>query len=345
MSIIVSILIFSIIVIFHEYGHFIFARRAGIYVEEFAVGMGPKLFGKQIGETMFSVRAIPFGGYCKMLGEDDPTLKDDRAFAAKTVWQRFLVVVGGPLFNFIMAFAFAIILLSISGISTTKVAKLMDDMPAKEAGILVGDEIVSFNDRSVIKNSELQNYLHFERAEEVNIGVIRNGEKLIIPVKPHVNENNRVLIGVVFDSLENSNILDILKHSFIELIYMIRTVFYSLGKLVTGQVSVKEMMGPIGLVSTISTGYKSASTYGVKSVIAVMSYFIVLLSANLGVMNLLPFPALDGGRLVFIIYEGIAKKPLNPKYEGYIHFVGFILLMALMVLISFNDIIRAIMGN
>ncbi len=345
MSIIISILIFSIIVVFHEYGHFLFARRAGIYVEEFALGMGPKLFGKQIGETMFSVRAIPFGGYCKMLGEDDPTLKDDRAFAAKTVWQRFLVVIGGPLFNFIMAFAFAIVLLSISGISTTKVEKVMDDMPAKEAGILVGDKIVSFNDRKIIKNSELQNYLHIERADEVKIGVIRNGEKLIIPIKPKVNENGRVLIGVVFGSIENANIFDIIKHSFIELAYMVRLVFYSLGKLISGGVSVKQMMGPVGLVSAISTGYKSASNYGIKSVIAVLSYFIVLLSANLGVMNLLPLPALDGGRLVFIIYEGIAKKPLNPKYEGTIHLVGFVLLMALMIFILYNDIVRLITGN
>ncbi len=345
MSIIISILIFSIIVVFHEYGHFTFARRAGIYVEEFALGMGPKLFGKKIGETMFSVRAIPFGGYCKMLGEDDPTLKDDRAFAAKTVWERFLVVIGGPLFNFIMAFVFAIILLSISGVSTTKVAKVMDDMPAKAAGIMEGDKIVSYNDRSIIKNSELQNYLHIERTEEVKIGVIRNGEKLIIPIKPKVTENGRVLIGVVFDSIENANVFDIIKHSFIELAYMVRLVFYSLGKLLTGAVSVKQMMGPVGLVSAISTGYKSASNYGVKSVIAVLSYFIVLLSANLGVMNLLPFPALDGGRLVFIIYEGIAKKPLNPKYEGTIHLVGFVLLMILMVVILYNDIIRLFTGN
>ncbi len=344
MSIIISIIIFSLIVVFHEYGHFTFARRAGIYVEEFALGMGPKLVGKKIGETLFTVRAIPFGGFCKMLGEDDPTLKDERAFASKTIWERFLVVFGGPFFNFIMAFVFAIIFISITGISTTEVAEVVGGMPAYEAGIKEGDKIVSYNGKKIIKNAELQTFLNVDKEEVVKIGVVRDGSKMEFEMTPKAHESGRLLIGVTFKSMDSYNVIDVIKYSFIELAYMVRLVFYSLGKLITGVVSVNQMMGPVGLVSAISTGYKSASDYGVKNVIAVLSYFVVLLSANLGVMNLLPIPALDGGRLIFIIYEAITKKPLNPEHEGRIHFIGFVLLMLLMVVIMYNDIRRLFLG-
>ncbi len=343
MSIVISILVFSIIVIFHEWGHFLFARRAGIMVEEFALGMGPKLFGKKYGDTLYSVRAIPFGGFCRMLGEDDPEVVDERSFGAQSVWDRFLVVFGGPLFNFIMAFVFAIIFIALTGISTTKVAEVVEGMPAYEAGIRAGDKIVSYDDMAVIKNKELQTYLNVEKEELVTIGVERDGQKMSFEVSP-VEKDGVVVIGIVFDGISNAGVLDIIKHSFIELAFMIRLVFYSLGKLLSGGVSVKQMMGPVGLVSTMSSGYTSAATFGVKNVIAFLSYFVVLLSANLGVMNLLPIPALDGGRLVFIIFEGITGKTVKPEWEGKIHFVGFALLMILMVFIMYNDIARLFTG-
>ncbi len=345
MSIVVSILVFSVIVIFHEWGHFLFARRAGIKVEEFALGMGPKLFSKQYGETLYSVRAIPFGGFCSMLGEDDASVDDERAFGAKSVWDRFLTVFGGPLFNFIMAFVFAIIFLALAGIATTEVVESMEGSPAYEAGIRSGDKIVGFDDMSVIKPKELQTYLNVENKEKVDITIIRDGEKMSFEVAPEKNENGIVVIGVAFDMIKSPNLWELIKYSFVELAFMVRLVFYSLAKLIGGGVSMKQMMGPVGLVSTMSTGYTSAAAYGVKNVIAFLSYFIVLLSANLGVMNLLPIPALDGGRLVFIIVEAVIGRPIKPEWENKIHLVGFALLMLLMVFVMYNDIARLVVNS
>ncbi len=346
MGILVSLIVFSLIVIFHEFGHFYFAKRAGIYVEEFALFMGPKLYSKKIGETVFSIRAIPIGGFCQMRGEDDNSLEDDRAFGSKSLWQRFLVLFGGPFFNFIMALVFAIIYFSISSITTNTFADVPEDMPAYQAGIRAGDEVVSFEEMSVIRHKELMNYLQLEKGDSFDIGVRRDGKIMHFNVSPVLAENGKTkVIGVRFARLEDKGIFDIIKHAFIELLHVIRLVFYSLGKLITGQVSIKEMMGPVGLVSVMSSGVKTSSNYGFVVVLAFISNFIVMISTNLGVMNLLPLPALDGGRIVFVIYEAITRKRVNAKAEGMINLVGFALLMLLMVFIMYNDIVNFIAGK
>ncbi len=340
MSILISILLFSLIVIFHEFGHFLLARRAGIYVEEFALGMGPKIVSKKIGETVFCINVIPFGGYCKMMGEESPNFDDDRSYSVKTIGQRFLVVLAGPFFNFILAFIFAMIYLSISGTASRVVDRALEDKPAYEAGIRAGDKIVGINGRRVIVFSELQILLNAEKPEIASIDVMRDGKKMTFDVKPYMDENGVYKIGVAFTSVSLKNFFKLVGYSFMEIVYMIRLVYYSLGELILGHVSKDQIAGPVGLVSAISTGYNESKAYGFKQVIATLSFFIVLLSSNLGVMNLLPIPALDGGRLMFIAYEAITKKPIKPEYEGRIHLVGFVILMGLMVFISFNDIVN-----
>ena len=339
MSIIIAILIFGLLVFFHELGHFLFARRAGILVEEFAIGMGPQLLKAKKGETIYSIRAIPFGGFCKMLGEDEAVEAGGRSFSEKSVWQRFTVIFGGPLFNFIMAFAFAVLFMAlVGGTLTTEIAQVDETLPAYEAGFQVGDVIVGFNNRHVFTADEFKLYLNNERPDRLDVTVRRNGEKVVLNLAPARMEDGSLRIGIAFGVLDFSNPLQVIKQAALEVLFWIRIVFYSLGMMLSGGVSKDDVAGPVGLIGAISSGYTESVQYGFKSVIATLSKYIVLLSANLGVMNLLPIPALDGGRLVFILIEAIRRKPVNPDSEGKIHFIGYVLLMGLMVFILFNDL-------
>lgn len=361
MSIIVSILIFGLIVFFHELGHFIFARRAGILVEEFAVGMGPQIVSIKRGETNWSIRAIPFGGYCKMLGEDGEGAKlgetgetgeageidlTGRSFTDKTVWQRFLVIIGGPFFNFILAFLFALVYLALAGSVSRTIDQVPKEYPAYEAGIRSGDVLVGYNGKTIISASELIIYLNNERPEVAEITVKRKTEsgteRLTYDIRPAVGDDGVYRIGINFMIEDTANPLVLVRAAFVEIAYWIRIVFYSLGMLLTGSVSRGSVAGPVGLVSVISEGYTESVQYGILPLIRTLSFYVVLLSANLGVMNLLPIPALDGGRLVFIAVEAVRGKPVDPEKEGRVHFIGYVILMGLMVLVLFNDIARVL---
>lgn len=338
MSYIVAALIFGLIVIIHELGHFVFARIAGIKVEEFAVGMGPKLISKQFGETYYSLRAVPFGGFCKMLGEDEAVEADGRSYSEKTAWQRFWVIFGGPLFNFILAFVFACIYLTLVGGTTRNIVDVDESMPAYEAGLLPGDKIVGFNDHYIISPNELILYLNQERPAVASITVKRQGEKITYDMTPVKSASGRLMIGIRFEELNVKNPFKLIGGAATEVAYWIRTVVYSLSMMLSGGVSKDDVAGPVGLVGAISEGYTESAKYGFTSVLSTMAWFVILLSSNLGVMNLLPIPALDGGRLVFILIEAIRGKPVDPDKEGMIHFFGYVALMALMVFIVFNDI-------
>ncbi len=339
MDIIVAILMFGLIVLVHEFGHFFFAKKSGIYVEEFALGMGPKIAGKKIGETLFSIRLLPFGGFCKMLGENEVS-DDERSFSVKSVWAKIMVVFGGPLFNFILAFFFAIIYLSISGaVQTSVISKVSENSPAAEAGILPGDKILKINGRSVIAYPEILIYINENKGEAIELEYLRDGEKASMVIKPMLSEDNRTYkIGVETEVQRFSNPFQLIKYSIIEIGFWIKITFYGLGQIFSGAIAAKEISGPVGIVSVVSTGYKESLKEGLLYLVRTMSFFIVLLSANLGVMNLMPIPALDGGRLVFLFIEAIRKKPIDEEKEGTIHFVGYVVLMGLMVLILFNDI-------
>ena len=361
MSIVISILIFGLIVFIHELGHFLFARKAGILVEEFAIGMGPQIIGRKIGETNYSVRIVPFGGYCKMYGEDGnveelasegsegieveekPPLIG-RAFSEKTVGQRFMVIIGGPLFNFILAFFFALIYLSIVGGFSRTIDEVPVEYPAYEAGIRSGDVLTAYNGKTIISASELRLYINNERPELAEITVKRTTEtgteKMTFDIEPALGEDGMLRIGINFALVDMSHPWNLVKGAVIEIIYWVRIVIYSLGLLISGGVSGDDIAGPVGLVSAISDGYSESVQYGFKTILATMSFYVILLSSNLGVMNLLPLPALDGGRLVFIAIEAIRGKPIDPDKEGRVHFIGYVLLMGLMVLVLFNDLTK-----
>lgn len=337
MSIIVALLIFGLIVLIHELGHFLFARKAGITVEEFAIGMGPKVVGKEIGGTLWSIRAVPFGGFCKMLGEDD-AVEEEGSYSSKSIWQRFQVIFAGPFFNFILAFVFAAIVLSMIGSVPRTISSVEEGSPAMEAGLLPGDVVVGYNGRAVLAQKELQIYMNHELPAVVELQVKRDGKKMSFEIEPFFDEQGLYRVGIGFERIYFTNPLEVIKQAAVEVVLQVRLVIYSLGQLISGEFAAEDVSGPVGIIGAVSESYEESLEYGFRVVFLNIASLIILLSANLGVMNLLPIPALDGGRLTFILVEAVRGKPMDPEKEGYIHFIGFVLLMGLMVLILFNDI-------
>lgn len=354
-GILIAFLVFSFIVFIHELGHFLLARMNGIGVEEFAIGMGPKLWSVKKGDTVYSIRILPIGGFCAMLGEDAAgggmsaekdgetvnVESDPRAFNNRPLRARILAVLAGPVFNFILAFIFAVVLIAASGVVTTTTINLADpEYPAYQAGLREGDRILSINGHSVLDPIEASTYIAVEGANPITVKVNRSGKVMTFEVTPKQVQREKqtmYMIGINYKQ-KTPNVGEVFYYAGLKFISMIRNTYYSLFALITGKVSLKMLSGPVGIVNAMSKGYTGGLT--LLQFLAIFSGQVVLLSANLGVMNLLPIPALDGGRLVFLAYEGIRGKPIDPKKEGYIHLAGFVLLMLLMAVIFGSDIIK-----
>lgn len=339
MKIIIAFLVFSIIIIFHELGHFLLAKANGIRVNEFCLGLGPTIFGITRGETKYSLKLLPFGGACMMEGEDEES-GDDRAFNKKSVWARISVVAAGPVFNFIMAFVFAFILTCNIGFDLPVLQNVTAGYAAEEAGMQAGDTVVKMNGTHIHFFREVSSYAMFHRGESVTVTYERDGERFNTTLTPKYDEESgRYLYGFQGSS-ENTfgTVFDNLKYSVYEVKYWISTTLGSLKMLVTGGVTLNDMSGPVGLVDAIGTSYEESVSYGYFVAFLQMLYISIVLAVNLGVMNLLPLPALDGGRLVFLIVEAVRGKRVDPDKEGMVHFVGLMLLLALMVVVMFNDI-------
>lgn len=340
MRFIVALLVFGVIVLFHEYGHYIVARKSGIIVEEFAIGMGPKIAGIQEGDTEFTIRALPIGGACMMRGEDSAEECEEGSFNSRPVWQRIAVVFAGPFFNFIMAFVCALILIAASGYMSGEILEVMDNSPAQEAGFEAGDKILKVDRTSVHTFSDFRMYIALNQSKSCDVTVLRNGEKQVITVTPKLDDDGVYRIGIVGGVIERPGPLGTVVSAFYELKSNINVVIKSLEMLIAGKVSSRDISGPVGIFTVIGDSYADAAQYGIKTVILTILDLILLLSANLGVMNLLPIPALDGGRLVFLAVEAVRGKPVSREKEGMVHFIGFVLLMIIMVLVLFNDIAR-----
>lgn len=339
-TVIIAIIVFGIIVLVHEFGHFIVAKKNGILVEEFAIGMGPKLVGVKKGETFYSIRILPLGGYCKMLGEDDKS-NDERAFGNKSVSARISVIAAGPFMNFLLAFVILLVLTVYLGFFySTTIDEVVDGYPAQEMGMKSGDRVIKVNETRIHTWEELSIMISESNGEEINFIVKREDQKLNINIKPMLEEQDNLWkIGIV-PAKEKDNILGMINHSFWKMILFVKLTISGFVKLVTGQVQGNQIAGPIGIVSMIGENYKQGLRVSIIAAIVNVSQMIVLLSANLGVLNLFPIPALDGSRLVFLMVEAIRKKPIDAKVEGTIHLVGFALLMLLMVFVGYNDIVN-----
>ncbi len=350
-SVIVAILVFGLIVLIHELGHFLFAKLNKIAVVEFSIGMGPRLFHIKKGETIYSIKALPIGGSCMMLGEDEEN-PDERAFQNRSIPARMSVIAAGPVFNFILAFILAMILVGMSGYDTTLIKEVTDHSPAYDAGIRPGDKLLKINGENVsmyrdyvlykiLKPDEKMNLVEFSRVNPATGA----SEIQSVSVTPQYSaENGKYLIGITITP-ENARVKSmggLVKYGYMEMEYDVKLTVKSLGMLFTGKASVKDLSGPVGIVVMIDDSVKAGLTVSVMAALMNVISMCILLSANLGVMNLLPIPALDGGRILFLIIEAVRGKRMDPEKEGLVNMISMAALMVFMIFVVFNDINRFI---
>lgn len=419
LNVFLAILVLSIIVIVHEFGHFIIAKANGITVVEFSIGFGPKLIHFRKGETEYCIKALPFGGACTMLGDEflemsviqseednDEELTDEekevkkrklaiengydmeKSFASKSVWARIAVIAAGPVFNFLLAFVCAVVIVGSLGYDPCDIDVIKDNSPATEAGLQEGDVITKVNGHKVTFYRDFYFYRAYNADKTLNITFTRDGEKMTTTVTPqHIKQqkyqvgimmNENCLISsvtkdspaekaglkandvikavdvtvepkmvevesydtgfVVYGDRVKTSPIGTLKYSVKEVGYSVKTVIQSLGMLFTGKIGFDSLLGPVGTVSTMSEIVEESKADGAFYVFLNLMNLAALISANLGVMNLLPIPALDGGRLVFLIIEALRGKPVKREHEGIVNFIGMILLVILMVVVLFKDI-------
>ena len=339
MIFVAAVLIFGIIIMIHEFGHFLFAKLNGISVIEFSLGMGPRLYSFEKGGTRYSVKILPFGGSCMMLGEDEEN-SDQSAFNNKSVWARISVVAAGPIFNFLLAFLLSMVIGGLTGYQPATVMEGMDGYPAKEAGLLPGDMITEINGRNIHSKDDITLYIQTHAGKTMKVeykradgnGGVERRSAVIVP--QYSEEDGGYLMGVRFDGVAKpvNGIGQLLVHSAYEVKYWIQYVFDAFYMMFHGEVSLNDLSGPVGIVTTIDDTVNQVIPYGRTVVILTLINFCILLSANLGVMNLLPIPALDGGRLVFLFIEAVRGKPIDKEKEGMVHMAG------MMVLVLFNDV-------
>ncbi len=341
LKIIIALLIFSLIIVIHEMGHFLLAKKNGIYVTEFSVGMGPRIVSFVKGETRYSLKLLPFGGSCMMLGEDE-AIDDERAFGKKPVWARISVIAAGPIFNFILAFILALFIVGKIGYDLPIVSEVMEGYPAQEAGMQAGDKIIKINNEKINLYREVSIYVQLNQGKAADIVFEREGKEYNVTLVPQLDEETgNYLFGFRGAGKKvKGNAITTIQYSAYEVKYWIKLTIKSIGMIFEGKVTKDDVQGPVGMVNMIGDTYEESKREGAFYVWLSMLNISIILSANLGVMNLLPLPALDGGRLVFLIIEAIRGKPINQEKEGMVHFVGLMLLMALMILVMFNDIRR-----
>ena len=347
--IIIAILLFGVLIAVHELGHFAAAKACGVKVEEFAIGMGPALLKKKKGETVYSLRCVPFGGFCAMTGEDESS-EDPRAFTNQAAWKRVIILAAGSFMNFLLGLLIVLILYSnAAAFHAPVLTDFMEGCPYEsEAGLHVGDRFYSIDGKRIYQYYNVSDFLS-KGDGTYDLVLIRDGKKVklehfeLVPIAYEGQPNK--MYGFYFGYDEATPGVK-LKNAWYTCMEFGRMVWMSLGELFSGNVGVKDLSGPVGIVDMMAeTGQQAAS---VADALYSIFYFGAFIAVNLAVMNMLPIPALDGGRvfllLVTWVIETISRKKLNPKFEGYIHAAGMILLLGLMAFVMLNDIIRIVTG-
>ena len=326
---------FLLLILIHEFGHFIVAKLSGIKVNEFAVGMGPAIFSKKKGETLYSLRAIPMGGYCAMEGEDDES-SDPRSYDRAKPKYKLFTILAGPLMNLLFASIIFFVVSLNTGVTTTTIGNFTEDSPAKAAGMEVGDEVLEVNHTKINQFPEIsalvsEYYKDKDINETINVKVYResSSKELSLDISPK-EENGNIFFGVE-SKLRKASLFEAVKLGFLETGKNIELIFVILGRLFTGKIAVSALSGPVGVVKELGNQAQN----GLMNLL----YFLGYISVNLGVFNLLPIPALDGSKIVSAIYEMISGRKVNKKIEEKVTIVGFVLLLGLIVLISIKDII------
>lgn len=375
MTIILFILIFGVIVLSHEFGHFIVAKKNGIHVVEFAIGMGPTLLHIDRGGTKYSIKLLPFGGACMFEGEEGFSGKEEEdtdrqkhggvyreagreaegafllakdqggSFLEASVWTRIATIFAGPFVNLMMGFLIALILVAYRGTDLPVIQMVSEDSAAEEAGLMAGDVITQMNGEKIHVYREVRlNSMLNSDGKDFTISYLRDKKEYSVVLTPRYSEeDDRYYIGLMgVGEYMPCKGFSIIKYGFYESEYVLKNTIKSLQMLVTGKLGKDDVSGPVGVASYVGETYESVKEYGFLTVLMTMLELVVILSINLGIMNLLPLPALDGGRLVFMFFEVIRGKPVPPEKEGLVHMAGLILFFLLMIFVMYNDIMRLI---
>lgn len=334
MRILLAVVLFLLLIVFHEFGHFIVAKKSGIKVNEFAVGMGPLVYSKEKGETTYSFRAIPIGGYCAMEGEDDES-SDPRSFDNAPASKRFLTILAGPVANLIIAVLVFTIVGVIGGVVTTTVSDFIEDSPAQAAGIEKGDEILKINGQEIADFTDISKvvndfYKDKDFDKEITVLAKRNGKDLDFAFKPKV-EGENTYIGII-PARRTPGFFEAIGLGFKETGRNIKMIFTILGRLFTGKLAFGALSGPVGVLKELGNQAQNG--------LANLLYFLAYISVNLAVFNLLPIPALDGSKLLTSGIEIITGKKINKKLEEKITMVGFFILLGLILVVSIKDIVN-----
>ena len=344
LNLLLFIFILSLIVFIHEFGHFMMAKLTGVYVYEFAIGMGPKIWGKKGRETEYTIRAIPIGGFCQLAGEDieDDDLKKvpkKRRLQSKSAWQRFLIMFFGAGNNFISAILILFLMALIWGGTTLDpvIKSVEEDYPAALAGIEAGDRVIKLNGHTIKTSDDLSLYLAVGDPKKTNVFVIEkeNGDKKTYKIKAReISDDNETanVYGITIENKRTKGFLNALKYTVKKTGSIFKQMAITVGYLFTGGISLSQLSGPVGIYSVVGESSKA----GLQNIF----YLVAFLSINVGFINLLPLPAFDGGHILFIIIEKIKGSPVEPELENKIHMIGMVLLLLLMVIITINDIIR-----
>lgn len=340
-----ALLFFGVIIMIHECGHFTCAKLFKVKVNEFSLGMGPALFKKKKGDTLYALRLFPIGGYVAMEGEDTAS-EDAHAFNKKPVWQKMIIVVAGALMNLILGFILMVLLLTTSTdlIGTNTIKEFYPDAVSSQYGLQAGDRFLEIDGHHVWSELDLSFLMSRSQDGVFDFVVERDGEKVTLNDVHFATQEQDGVTLIQYDFIiigEPPAFLNIVKNAFTQSASIVRMVWLSVFDLVTGRYGMSELAGPVGTVDIIADVTAQAVSSGSLTNLLTIMAFITI---NVGVANLLPLPALDGGRFLFLTVEAIRRKPINPKYEGYVHAAGLALLLLLMVFVTYNDIARIVRG-
>ena len=336
----IMVVVFGVLIFIHEFGHFITARLCSVTIKEFAIGMGPKLFSKKSKkyDTVYTLRALPIGGFVSMEGEDESS-EDANAFCNKKIWQRMLIVAAGPILNLVLGFILITVLLVPQKALPSTVIYQFNENAISNQFLMENDKILEVDGTKVHTGYELAYEIMNQGYEPIDVVVERNGEKITLSdvIFPTIeDEASGVLFGDYDFKIfgEKKTFFNLAKHAYFRSLSTIKMVYDSLGGLFSGRFGLDAVSGPVGVTEAVGTAAKS----GYENFI----HIIAVLTINLGVFNLIPFPALDGGRFLFLLIEGIRRKPINRNIEGYINFVGIMILFGFMIFITCKDILKLI---
>ncbi|BED92674.1 MAG: site-2 protease family protein [Candidatus Paraimprobicoccus trichonymphae] len=332
--VVIGILLFNLIVFMHELGHFLTAKSYGVKVNEFAIGMGPKILKIKKNETLYSIRLFPVGGFCAMKGDDEKNADPD-SLNSKKPWQKFIIIAAGATMNMILGYILVFCLLSQkTSFGTNIVSNFEENSLSDKSGLQIGDKIIFVDNKKTRNYKDLNFNLVAYKRESFNLKVKRLNKVIDLENVKFANKMDFYVLA------QKKTFSSLLKHTHLEVNSTIKMAWSSLIGMLTGEFSFREMSGPIGIVSVIGKaadeGLKTNFAVALNNIISI----IAMITINLGIMNLLPIPALDGGRLIFILIEMVLGKPINPEYEGWIHLIGFFMLIAFMILMSFSDVLK-----